>query len=125
MSKWKLKELFAKVVCVPAQSMVAIALCLAGSLSALVLSAFLPGLWSLAGLTTLLLVAGSRLFGNWPRHEFPMYSPGLGFRVGGQPFHTSEVNAHLLRAETGGQLVRSASGFNRAASGISAGELIR
>jgi hypothetical protein len=73
-SKRKLREVFAKVVCVNAPSAIAAALCLAGLLSASVLSAFLPGLWSLAGLTAVLLIAGLPFLGRWSRREFLLES---------------------------------------------------
>lgn len=59
MRKGKPQNLFARVVCANAPYVIAAALCLAGLLSALVLSAFLPGLWSLAGFAAVLLIAGA------------------------------------------------------------------
>ncbi len=79
MSKRKHSEVFAKV-CVGAQSVIVAALCLAGLLPALLLSAFLRGPWCLAGFTTLLLVAGLPLLGKWPGRGLLLDSIGTGFR---------------------------------------------
>lgn len=72
-------NLFARVVCANAPYVIAAALCAAGLLSALVLSAFLPGLWSLAGFTAVLLIAGVPLLGKWSRRESVLESR-LGVR---------------------------------------------
>ena len=69
MSKWKLRELFAKTVCAHAGSVIAAALCLAGLLPVFLLGAsFVSEAWFLEGLTTLVLVAGLLLFRRWPGH---------------------------------------------------------
>lgn len=62
-------NLFARVVCANAPYVIAAALCVAGLLSALVLSAFLPGPWSLAGFAAVFLIAGLPFFGKWSRRE--------------------------------------------------------
>lgn len=84
MSKWKPREVFAKVVCVRACSVIVTALCLAGFLAALQLAAFLPEPWSAVGITTLLLVTGLSLFGKWPGRGFRLESVGLGYQPDGQ-----------------------------------------
>jgi hypothetical protein len=73
-------NLFARVVCANAPYVIAAALCGAGLLSALVLSAFLPGLWSLAGFAAVLLIAGLPLLGKWSRREYLLESR-LGVRA--------------------------------------------
>ncbi len=65
----KPREVFARLVCANAPYVIAAALCVAGLLSALVLSAFLRGLWALAGFTAVLLIAALRLFGKWSGRE--------------------------------------------------------
>lgn len=80
MSKRNTREIFAKVVCIHAQSVIAATLCLTGLSCAFLLSAFLPGLWSLAGLTTVLLVAARPLLGSWPRDRLELHSMELGRR---------------------------------------------
>lgn len=79
MSKRKPDNLFARVVCANAPYVIAAALCVTGLLSAVVLSAFLPGLWSVAGFTAILLIAGVPLLGKWSRREFVLESR-LGVR---------------------------------------------
>jgi hypothetical protein len=79
MLKRKPREVFAMVVCANAPYVIAAALCVAGLLSALVLSAFLPGLWSLAGFAAVLLIAGLPLLGKWSRRESVLESR-LGVR---------------------------------------------
>ena len=84
MLKRKLKEVFARVVCVGARSAIIAALYLAGFLAALQLAAFLPEPWSAVGITALLLVTGLRLAGRWPGREFRLESIGLGYQPDGQ-----------------------------------------
>ncbi len=79
MLKRKPDNLFARVVCANAPYVIAAALCVAGLLSALVLSAFLPGLWALAGFTAVLLIAGLPLFGKWSGRE-SVFESRLGVR---------------------------------------------
>jgi hypothetical protein len=79
MSKWKAKEVFAKVVCVGARSGIVAALYLAAFLAALQLAAVLPEPWSAVGITALLLVTVLPLLGRWPRREFRLESIGLGY----------------------------------------------
>jgi hypothetical protein len=79
MPKRKPENLFARVVCANAPYVIAAALCVAGLASALVLSAFLPGLWSLAGFAAVLLIAGWPLFGKWSEREVVLESK-LGIR---------------------------------------------
>lgn len=79
MPKWKPRVLFAKVVCANAPYVIAAALCVAGLLSALMISAFLPGLWALAGFTSVLLIAGLPVLGKWSSREFLLESK-LGVR---------------------------------------------
>lgn len=85
MSKWKPKEVFAKVVCVGARSGIIVALYLAAFLAALQLAAFLPEPWSAVGITALVLVAGLALRGKWPGREFRLESVGLGYQPDGKP----------------------------------------
>jgi hypothetical protein len=85
MSKQKPREVFAKVVCERARSVIVAALCLAGFLAALQLAALLPEPWSAVGITTLLLVTGLPLLGKWPGHGFRLESLGLGHQPDGQP----------------------------------------
>ena len=85
MSKWKPKEVFAKVVCVGARSGIVAALYLAAFLAALGLAAVLPEPWSAVGITGLLLVAGLSLFGRWPGRGFRLESVGLGYQPDGKP----------------------------------------
>lgn len=49
MSKRNPDNLFARVVCANAPYVIVASLCVAGLLSALAISFFLPGVWSLAG----------------------------------------------------------------------------
>ena len=79
MPKRKPDNLFARVVCANVPYVIAAALCVAGLVSALVLSAFLPGLWSLAGFAAVLLIAGLPLFGKRSSHEVVLESR-LGVR---------------------------------------------
>lgn len=85
-------NLFARVVCANAPYVIAAALCIAGLLSALVLSAFLPGLWALAGFTAVLFIAGLPLFGKRSGRESVLESR-LGVRepeaVSGLPSRVS------------------------------------
>ena len=83
MSKWKPKEVFAKVVCVGARSGIVAALYLAAFLAALQLAAVLPEPWSAVGITALVLVAGLALRGKWPGREFRLESVGLGYQPDG------------------------------------------
>jgi hypothetical protein len=79
MAMRKPPNLFARLVCANASYVIAAALCVAGLLSALVLSAFRPGLWSLAGFTAVLLIAGLAVLGQRSRSEsLPEFR--LGFR---------------------------------------------
>jgi hypothetical protein len=84
MSKQKPREVFAKVVCERACSVILAALCLAGFLAALQVAAFLPEPWSAMGITTLLIVTGLSIFGNWPERGFHLESVGLGYQPHGQ-----------------------------------------
>ncbi len=79
MRKRNSQNLFARVVCVNAPYVVAATLCAAGLLSALVVSIFLPGLWSLAGFAAVLLIAGLPLFRKRSRREVVLES-SLGVR---------------------------------------------
>jgi hypothetical protein len=83
MSKWKPKEVFAKVVCVGARSGIVAALYLAAFLAALELATALPEPWSAVGITVLLLVTGLRLSGRWPGRAFHLESVGLGYQPDG------------------------------------------
>ena len=85
MSEWKPKEVFARVVCVHAQSVIAAALYLVAFLGALQLAAFLPEPWSAVGMTALLLVVALSLSGRWPGHRFRLESVGLGYQPNRQP----------------------------------------
>ena len=70
MSKWNLKELFAKTVCAQAGSVIAAAVCFAGLLPVFLLGAALvPEGWFLKGLLTLAPVAGLLLFRKWSESE--------------------------------------------------------
>jgi len=84
-------NLFARVVCANAPYVIAAALCVAGLLSALVLSAFLPGLWALAGFTAVLSIAGVPLLGKWSEREAVLESR-LGVR------EPEAVNSPAIRA---------------------------
>jgi len=84
MSKWKPKEVFARVVCVHAQSVIAAALYLIAFLGALQLAAFLPEPWSAVGMTALLLLTGLPFLAKWPGHRFRLESVGLGYQPDGQ-----------------------------------------
>jgi hypothetical protein len=55
MSKRNFRELFAKVVCANAPFVIAVAVCLMGLSSVLVLAAVLPGVWSLVAFAVALL----------------------------------------------------------------------
>jgi|GEM_PF-2187299 len=79
MPKRKPENLFARVVCANAPYVIAAALCVTGILSALVLAAFLPGLWALAGFAAVLLIVGLPLFGKWSGREVVLESR-LGLR---------------------------------------------
>lgn len=72
-------NLFARVVCANAPYVIAAALCVVGLASALVLSAFLPGLWALAGFAVVLLIAGLPLLGKRSVREVVLESR-LGVR---------------------------------------------
>ncbi len=84
MLKRKLKEVFARVVCVGARSAIIAALYLAGFLAALQLAAFLPEPWSAVGIAALLVVTALSFLGRWPRHGFHLESVGLGYQPDGQ-----------------------------------------
>ena len=60
------------VICLVAPSVILVALCLTGVLAALLLFAFLPGLWCWVGFTTLLLFGGVPLCGNLARRELSL-----------------------------------------------------
>jgi hypothetical protein len=79
MHKRKPDNLFARVVCANAPYVITAALCIAGLLSPLALAAFLPGLWSLAGLTAVVVIAGLAALGQRSRGEFLLESR-LGLR---------------------------------------------
>lgn len=101
MSKQKSREVLG-MVCVGAQSVIAAALCLAGLLAALLLSAFLPGLWSLVGFTTVLLVASLPLLGKSSSREFLLESR-LGVRdPDGEPLNGSGNRASVPKILLGG-----------------------
>jgi hypothetical protein len=74
MSRSKPREVFAKLVCANAPYVIVAILCVTGLLSALVLSAFLPGLWSLAGFLAVLLIVGLSILRKWSRREFLLES---------------------------------------------------
>jgi hypothetical protein len=79
-------EIFSRVVCVNAPYVITAALCFAGLLSALVMSAFLPGLWSLAGFVAILIVASLPFLAKWSGREFLLESRlGIGAPDGEAP----------------------------------------
>jgi hypothetical protein len=80
MLKRKLREVFAKVLCGHARSVIVAALYLAAFLAALQLAAFLPQPWYAVGITALFLVVGLSLLGRWPGHRFRLESVGLGYQ---------------------------------------------
>ena len=78
MRNWNFRELFAKVVCANAPFVIAVAVCLMGLSSVLVLAAVLPGLWSLAAFATVLLAVGVPLLRRWRGRAVVLESLRLG-----------------------------------------------
>jgi hypothetical protein len=63
------KAAFARLVCANVPSVIAALVCLAGLFAAFTLLFVLPASWSLAGLMTILLVAGIRCSRRWAQQE--------------------------------------------------------
>jgi hypothetical protein len=78
MRNWNFRELFAKVVCANAPFVIAVAVCLMGLSSVLVLTAVLPGLWSLAAFAMALLAGGVPLLRRWRGRAVVLESMRLG-----------------------------------------------